>query len=203
MSKQLITITPETPIAAVAETIMEKEISSLIIVDKEGNLQGIVTKADLTSYFAYRGTKMFNIHNFMTVNVFTVEPTHSIFSIARKLYTHKISRIVVTDSEKKPVGIITLTDLAMISRTFKAPQGLTEEETLPIGAGIPGISILTAKDIMISNPISIDKDEDLSEAARLMTRHGISGLPVIDKSGTLKGIVTKSDIIRAIASMKQ
>ena len=44
----------------------------------------------------------------------------------------------------------------------------------------------------------MDKDDDVAEAARIMIRHRISGLPVINSEMTLSGIVTKTDIIKAI-----
>jgi CBS domain-containing protein len=41
----------------------------------------------------------------------------------------------------------------------------------------------------------------LTDAAQLMTKHSFSGLPVTEK-GKLVGIITKSDIIRAVAQQK-
>jgi CBS domain-containing protein len=202
MSRYLLTVKPNTSIANVTDTMIDKDISSLIVVDDRGSLKGIVTKADLTSYLAYYGRGRFKVSDFMKVNPITVEPSFSIFSAAHLMSDHKISRVIVTDKETKPIGIITLTDLAMISNAFKAPQGLKKGDNLLMGASIPGVNILTARDIMGSHPLSIDKDGDLADAAKLMTRHGISGLPVIEKSGRLVGIVTKSDITRAIASIK-
>ena len=57
--------------------------------------------------------------------------------------------------------------------------------------------VLLARDVM-KKPITINLDEDLADAASIMIKHGISGLPVVD-DGMLKGIVTKTDIIRALA----
>jgi IMP dehydrogenase len=56
---------------------------------------------------------------------------------------------------------------------------------------------------MTANPISIDKDANLADAAKLMAKHNISGLPVTENTGKLVGIVTKSDITRATASLKK
>jgi len=56
---------------------------------------------------------------------------------------------------------------------------------------------------MTANPISIEQDADLADAARLMARHNISGLPVTNNNGKLVGIITKSDITRATATLKQ
>ena len=65
------------------------------------------------------------------------------------------------------------------------------------------VHLLTAVDIMTANPIVVNKDADLTAAAKLMARRAISGLPVIDGNGKLVGIVTLSDITRAVASLRR
>ena len=55
-----------------------------------------------------------------------------------------------------------------------------------------------AEDIMTSNPIIVEHNEDVSSAVLIMIRNGISGLPVIKKK-VLCGIITKSDIVKAVA----
>jgi IMP dehydrogenase len=55
---------------------------------------------------------------------------------------------------------------------------------------------------MIVNPITIGPDATLGEAQALMTRHRISGIPVVDKSGKLCGILTNRDV-RFAANPKQ
>jgi CBS domain-containing protein len=52
---------------------------------------------------------------------------------------------------------------------------------------------------MTYDPIRITKDSDLAEAALIMMRNRISGIPVIDLDNELVGIITKTDIIRALA----
>ena len=51
---------------------------------------------------------------------------------------------------------------------------------------------------MSSNPITIKPNEDIERAILLMIRHDISGLPVV-KNSKIIGIITKSDIVNAIA----
>ncbi len=55
-----------------------------------------------------------------------------------------------------------------------------------------------AVDIMSSNPITIKPNEGVEMAILLMIRHDISGLPVV-KNSKIVGIITKSDIVNAIA----
>jgi CBS domain-containing protein len=70
-----------------------------------------------------------------------------------------------------------------------------------IPAGIKAIFL--AKDIMKYDPITITKDSDLVEAAQIMTNNRISCLPVVENKsndGGLVGIITKTDIVKGIAS---
>ena len=55
---------------------------------------------------------------------------------------------------------------------------------------------MRAYDIMTRNVITIRRDASVLEAARLMLENKISGLPVVDESGTLVGIVTEGDFLR-------
>ena len=50
MSKNIVTIKPTTSIREAAEMLAEGDFHSLPIVDKEGNLQGLVTSTDLIRY---------------------------------------------------------------------------------------------------------------------------------------------------------
>jgi CBS domain-containing protein len=55
-------------------------------------------------------------------------------------------------------------------------------------------------DLMAREPIVVQADAGLAEAATLMDRHGISGLPVVDGEGALVGVVSESDLLRARAT---
>lgn len=52
---------------------------------------------------------------------------------------------------------------------------------------------MKVRDIMTQPVITITEETPLEEAARLMLEHGIGGVPVVDKTGALAGIVTESD----------
>ena len=61
-------------------------------------------------------------------------------------------------------------------------------------------SILLAEDIMKRSPF-VSMKIPLSDAARIMIRNRISGLPVINNKGLLSGIITKTDIITAYVKL--
>jgi len=55
--------------------------------------------------------------------------------------------------------------------------------------------MLTAKDIMTQNVISVKPDTSIEELSSLLVKNVISGVPVVDDSGALYGIVTENDLI--------
>lgn len=55
---------------------------------------------------------------------------------------------------------------------------------------------MQAKDVMTQRVISVQSDASVLEAVRLMLQNKISGLPVLDATGTLVGVVTEGDFLR-------
>ena len=55
--------------------------------------------------------------------------------------------------------------------------------------------MLTAKDIMTKDPITVSPDTELTYAAKLLLDEGMNGLPVLDAQGKLVGIICQSDLI--------
>ena len=54
---------------------------------------------------------------------------------------------------------------------------------------------MKVQDIMTTDVVSVRVDSEIEGAARLMARHGISGLPVMDGDNQLVGLVTEYDLI--------
>lgn len=54
---------------------------------------------------------------------------------------------------------------------------------------------LTARDIMTANPITVTPETSISEASRLLLERRFNGLPVVDASGGLRGVITQSDLV--------
>jgi CBS-domain-containing membrane protein len=55
--------------------------------------------------------------------------------------------------------------------------------------------MLKAKDIMTKDVITVRPDATIDDLARLLVKHDISGVPVVDDKGRLRGIVTENDLI--------
>lgn len=61
----------------------------------------------------------------------------------------------------------------------------------------------TVGELMSIEPVTIGVDEPISSAEQLMSSRGITGLPVVDRVGRLQGVLSQTDIVRALASGQQ
>jgi len=209
MSKGLITVKRTDSIYDCAKLMHKNRISSVLVLDG-GRLAGIVTKTDLASVFLTRAAGPLPVSDVMTPKVITVMPADSLLLVESLLVKYRISRIIV-ERDRKPVGIITNRDFLPAKmprwiREFADPKEVEEYRLSPRADEfrmnqLSYILSFRAEDIMTPNPITIDVSEDVSVAALLMIRHGISGIPVVRQS-RLAGIITKSDIVKAIAGQK-
>jgi CBS domain-containing protein len=55
--------------------------------------------------------------------------------------------------------------------------------------------MIKAKDIMEKNIISVQPDTDITTAVGILLKNHINGVPVVDETGALKGILCQSDLI--------
>ena len=203
MSTDLIKVEQQTNLDICARMMLEKKISSIVVVDDEGELKGIITKSDMVETYARNYPSRLKVDQYMTKKVITVAPDENLHMILLLMSDNQISRVIVT-RDHKPIGIVTGHDLLPVSILFGTgvPGGefvARRRAQRFIPAGIKAIFL--ARDMMKYDPITIAKDADLIEAPQIMVNHRISGLPVVEpNSESLAGIITKTDIVKGIAS---
>jgi CBS domain-containing protein len=209
MSKNLVIAREEDDLKACAKLMLDNKISSIIVIDNNNGLKGIFTKSDVVDAYAKYYPRKSLVDEYMTKKVIAVAPDENLHMILLLMADKELSRIAVTRNQK-PVGIITGHDLLPLSVLFGTGTAgryqTSQEEMISGRRNIPsGIkSVLLAEDIMKYDPITIARNSDLAQAAQIMTRNRISGLPVVGENsndaGNLVGIITKTDIIKALAS---
>ena len=206
MSKDLVTVQEGATLYDCAKLMLDNKISSVIVLHKDKTLSGIITKTDLASVFLIQSTESLAVSKIMTRNVITVKPADSLLYVESVLVNNRISRVVV-ERNRQPVGIITHRDFipAKMPLWLKQFGDPSEVENYRMSTNpkeyrsnqLSYLLTFIAADIMTSNPITVDVSDDVSNVSLLMIRHGISGLPVV-RGKLLVGIVTKTDIVRAI-----
>ena len=207
MSKKLITVSKTDSVYDCAKLMEKNHISSIIVLGNNGILEGLVTKTDLVSIFLTHVTSPLKVSKIMTRNVITAMPGDSLLYVESLLIHNRIARIVI-QRNRTPVGIITYRDFVPAKLPYWLAQSADpkEVENYRMRGNLDEFQVnqmnhllhFKAVDIMSSNPITIEADEDVGVAVLLMIRNGISGLPVVKKS-KLVGIITKTDIVNAIA----
>lgn len=198
MSKHLVTVGPDADLRTCAKLMLSKKISSLLVVDSENSLKGIFTKTDLTTAYVEYFSLEHKVNEFMIKKVITVLPDEPVHSAIMLMSRNAISRVVVTKSGR-PVGIVTGRDLLPLGTMFEGRQYRNTKKWQPFIPSGAKASMLIS-DIMTPEPITTTAGSDLADAAYIMLRNRISGLPVVDSKKSLIGIVTKTDVIRALAS---
>lgn len=58
--------------------------------------------------------------------------------------------------------------------------------------------MITARDIMVMDVVTVTKDTPICVAIDLLIRHNISGIPVVENDSTLVGVITERNILRLL-----
>jgi CBS domain-containing protein len=112
----------------------------------------------------------------MTADVIAVKPTVAVRELARTLIRNQISGAPVIDTRGKIVGVVSEADIV-------AKKGKD------------------VRSIMSKKVIGVAEDTEIEEIAKLMATNKISRVPVL-RDGKLKGIISRADIVNAIAMGK-
>lgn len=131
------------------------------------------------------------VRDWMTADPATVEPRTPVMEADQILREGGFRRLPVL-SNGKLVGIVTERDLKAAAPSKATSLSVYELNYL--------ISRLLVRDIMVSPVRTIEADETVEQAALLMEELKVSGLPVLEK-GSLVGILTVSDVLKAVISM--
>ncbi len=108
-TEDLITLDPDMTVKEAAAKLSSLGIEGAPIVE-EGRVMGIVTLSDITSSIAEDKEEL-KVSEIMSKNIITVEPEMMISDAIEVMNKHKIGRLIVTDKEGRPAGIITRTDI--------------------------------------------------------------------------------------------
>jgi CBS domain-containing protein len=116
-----------------------------------------------------------SIQEAMTPNPTTIEPVTTAREAARTMKSEDVGALPIVE-DGKLVGMITDRDLAI--RVLAEGK---EAET-PVGK-------IASKDV-----VTVDPQQPLDEAARLMAEHQIRRLPIVEEDGRLVGILAQADV---------
>lgn len=139
------------------------------------------------------------VSQLMTPEVITVGRDTSLKEAARRMIEAGVSGLVVTDDDGALQGVITEADFVKTESQRRA--GKRARLLRWFGRDEPEVSDTErlVGDAMTSEVITLDIEADHAEAARLMRKAGVKRIPIVDGTGRLVGILSRSDIMRAFA----
>jgi CBS domain-containing protein len=139
----------------------------------------------------------------------TVAPDTPVEDVVRLLRENELPGVPVVDGDGRCVGIVTEADLVLPDdqgdlhiphyinlfggTVFLEPLGRFEKRLRKAFAS-------SAADMMTSDPDTVDPDTSVRDAARLIHETGHNRLPVVDGDGRLVGVVTRVDVLGALAA---
>ena len=119
-----------------------------------------------------------SIRDAMTPNPTTVEPGTTAAEAARAMKTEDVGSLPIVEGDRL-IGVVTDRDLAL--RILAEGRG-----------GETTVGEIASKDV-----VTIDPQQSLEEAGRLMAEHQIRRLPVTEEDGKLVGILAQADVAQS------
>jgi len=114
-------------------------------------------------------------------DVFSVREDASVHDVARYLKEKEIRSVGVLDAGGRLVGVVSQADMS---------DKVVAENKCPAWMRI--------SEVMTRNPISVPMDTSLDECVRMMEKHGIFHLVVMDEKAGFRGMLSVQDLLRLI-----
>ena len=111
MSTRLESIRTSESAKEAAKKMLDKNVSSLLVVDEVGQAIGIITERDIARGVCIHDvlSKEFKVHHLMTSPLSTIDPTLSAEMAANRMLQDKVRHLIVKEDDKT-VGIVTATN---------------------------------------------------------------------------------------------
>ncbi len=170
MRKDFVTVDADEPLIKAASLFSETDADVLIVLSG-GKVLGVLTeRALLRPRVNLVQTKC----RTFAVPAPKITPDDTVTRAARLMRENNLKAAPVVNENEEPVGVVGVMDLV---------------------TAVPDVfSRLRVKDVMTSDPVTVDADDTIGRAIALMRDEGISRLPVL-QNGRLVGILTLHDVI--------
>ncbi len=122
------------------------------------------------------------VEDIMSDEVVVMQENQQVSHARNLMLKHGLSRVVIVDTQGKPVGIVTEKDLSRKMRGNGPEWKRRPIDKILIGRAMTGGLVTTRP------------SEDVQNVVELMLKNGISSIPVVDDDG-LTGMVTKTDLL--------
>jgi CBS domain-containing protein len=179
--KDVKPISPDSTLKEIEEICKHRQIGLLPVIES-GKLKGVITKADLLKFVDSDKP----VGEFMEKNVVTALPNQSLMHARRLIIDKNIERLPIVVNGAI-VGIISSMDLALFLAYFK--------DHVPVKYQTARFRNVTIEDAMRREVITCRPDTTARDAAKIMDHKNVGCLPVIGNNDTIRGIISRTDLI--------
>jgi CBS domain-containing protein len=182
--KEVRSVGPLTNLNEVVETCKKGKIGMLPILEN-GELQGILTRSDLLELV--QSDKP--LGEVIKKEIYSVLPDDRLVHARRIMIDRGVERLPVLGA-RTVIGIIGSMDIAMFLAYFK--------DHVPVRYQKARIKNLRVEDAMRGDVVVAEENQTAREAAKIMAKENIGCLPVVDTERKIRGIISRTDLIRLI-----
>ena len=147
------------------------------------------------------------VQEIMTLDVITAKKTDKLKDAAATLFKQNLTGMPVVDEENKVIGIITEydfinPDLGLHIPTYidflQSIDMVKDKNTSDYKADVADLTDSTVEQIMTSDVKTVNPTTDLKDVVKLVVENRINPVPVVDNNNKLKGIISRSDLLKII-----
>ncbi len=230
MNRQVRAIGPDQSIREAAQIMLETELRCLPVIETDGTLVGMLTRADLlqtivtsplmspqassgtqplrhTSSLTHVPVQQQPVADYVNPEVATVVEQTPLAEVIDTLILSPLKRVIVIDSDRRVMGIISDVDvlarvqaearpglLALLTGRARNRPGRLPTGTLQTHPGKARV----AADIMNPEVVTVTQTTSVQEAIERMVLTNRKVFPVLDDQGRLVGVVGRSDLLRVL-----
>ncbi len=133
------------------------------------------------------------VSDLMTKKVFSIQANEDLGALYDLMTEIHVRHIPVVDDEGSLVGIVSQRDLLR--------SALYTEEELPESQMRDLLENIKVEEIMTADPETVEPDQEINEAGRLMLDNKLGSLPVVDGTN-LVGILTEADFVKYVVDQE-
>ncbi len=210
MTREVATVTPETPIADVMDLLIGKLFKAVPVVDEARRVVGLITDGDLIARGGVQqrtsvaerldaetlAAQLAEIRkagqtarDVMTTPIVTVREDLSLAHATSVITERNLKRLPVVDAKDRLVGILSRVD---VLRTVAAAQ-VSPQEAPPSPSAAQGVG-----EVMDPNVPTVPLDAELADIAEQMARAGLKRVIVVDSAGRAVGSINDGDLVARV-----
>ena len=213
MSKEPVTISPDTPVSEAVEILAEKNVRRLAVVEK-GNLAGILSVSDIVGTVAKLHDVREIRNGFVDKHTLAVWEETPLPVVGRIMELGGVDALPILNSDNVLTGIISERDLIRLSHieddvhTSDFSTGTDDDEwtwesirdnySITYGGSKVELPNRPVKDGMIRRVLAVPRNAEVSDCALKMKRGRVDQMPVIDNDGRLCGMLFDRVLIQAL-----